>query len=783
MILPTGEPKLPKNAADTFKKQCGVLVRDHVPISVREWNKRKGAADSDYVAERYKDNLWNDIMSHFNLPECENEDAANKLRAKVKQWTLKKMAELFRSWKKKLWKKYRKTKKVPVFEGYLAKQANHWKAFQEYKQSEDAKALSEKNKKNADKKKYHHTLGPGGYETAIPKWDKKEQDLLAKGIIPEPIRDEWEIRARNWFLAHGGSYDEETGDLICSDGLRIPRENWKKIVKEIKEGKRQFTADREKDLLTLVLGNDEHGGRTRGFGPSYPWWLGFARDQDTYRSRARAKKRQQDEENDKFNQLLARLNEQQKQIDELRGVARQEDPGLHIIGAPCKRKSSVAESEAPPDDARRMIEGGPGYPVDGIKESTSCELHQKFKNISMKVAVGQALPSGPDARWHGREIPAGFAKVVVDEIMAGFHDMELDMAGPEDERTLGEVLGGVILWDKNQIKLPGSAPRTTPPPSRRRSPTPPSPPSPPHDDGHHNTSPSRSPPPDLGRPSPPPPAKDTKRKRASKNAPSMSSKRRSSPKRKLSPLPKVPHANLPIRPYDRTDEENARIAKEHYDAQMKKKEPEPRPEYTEKQIAYAKYFMTLPSQYDLHHKPDDYTRTLQKEGQKSRSRASASGSKSSSTTSKKRSDVPQLGQQAKQSIPPLRVLPENVPSLVQGQDLELAKKWAAEWGIPVEDILASQDDRLPKAVVAPKPQFVMGAPLVSKDKLDDLPTNMRYLHTWYLSVSKNGRTMIVARVPREYYGRPEDIHIDFDELFQMYNADALDKSLMSCYCL
>jgi hypothetical protein len=81
-------------------------------------------------------------------------------------------------------------------------------------------------------------------------------------------------------------------------------------VKEIKEEKRKFTPDRAKDLLTLVLGNDEHGGRTRGFGPSYPWWLGFAKDQETYRSRARAKKRQQDEENDKFNQLLARVNEQ-----------------------------------------------------------------------------------------------------------------------------------------------------------------------------------------------------------------------------------------------------------------------------------------------------------------------------------------------------------------------------------------------------------------------------------------------------------------------------------------
>ena len=117
---------------------------------------------------------------------------------------------------------------MPVFEGHLAKQANHWNAFKEYKESEDAKNLSEKNKKNAENKIYHHKLGPGGYETAMPKWDKQEQDMLARGIEPEPIRDEWELRARNWFLAHGGSYDEETGDLLCSDGLRVPRENWKK---------------------------------------------------------------------------------------------------------------------------------------------------------------------------------------------------------------------------------------------------------------------------------------------------------------------------------------------------------------------------------------------------------------------------------------------------------------------------------------------------------------------------------------------------------------------------
>ena len=82
------------------------------------------------------------------------------------------------------------------------------------------------------------------------------------------------------------------------------------MLKEIKDGKLKFKADREKDLLTLVLGNDEHGGRTRGLGPKYPWSLGFAKDIDTYISRARAKQRRDEEDGDRFSQLLARIDSQ-----------------------------------------------------------------------------------------------------------------------------------------------------------------------------------------------------------------------------------------------------------------------------------------------------------------------------------------------------------------------------------------------------------------------------------------------------------------------------------------
>ena len=86
----------------------------------------------------------------------------------------------------------------------------------------------QRNKKNAAKKKYHHNLGQGGYTSAMPKWDKKEAELREKGVIPEPIREEWELRARNWFLGHGCEYDEVTGDIVESDGVRVPgRDGWK----------------------------------------------------------------------------------------------------------------------------------------------------------------------------------------------------------------------------------------------------------------------------------------------------------------------------------------------------------------------------------------------------------------------------------------------------------------------------------------------------------------------------------------------------------------------------
>ena len=129
--------------------------------------------------------------------------------------------------------------------------------------------------------------------------EKKKKENKKRRREEEEEKQKKRRSRRREKIRRGGEEKQKKrrGEVVEEEEKQKQKKKQKKR-RNRRRGKRKFTADREKDLLTLVLGNDEHGGRTRGFGPSYPWWLGFARDQDTYRSRERAKKRQQDEEKD-----------------------------------------------------------------------------------------------------------------------------------------------------------------------------------------------------------------------------------------------------------------------------------------------------------------------------------------------------------------------------------------------------------------------------------------------------------------------------------------------------
>src|SRR3990170_3192474 len=182
------------------------------------------------------------------------------------------MADLFRRWKKELNTMFVDKGKTPEFTGRFEKIRDHWPAFVAYKTSEKGKIVSETNKNNAAKKKFHHRTGSGGYLKARPLWDKAEKDLLAKGVQPATLN--WPDRSRTWFFGVGGTLDPETGECRWTDEqLAIPMKKLQDYITAAQEG--TFILDREKDELTEALGNPEHPRRTRGIPGSVPWVVGF----------------------------------------------------------------------------------------------------------------------------------------------------------------------------------------------------------------------------------------------------------------------------------------------------------------------------------------------------------------------------------------------------------------------------------------------------------------------------------------------------------------------------
>jgi hypothetical protein len=72
-ISEDGEPIAPAAHANKFTRQCGVLVRDNIPITIREWKKTKTEPVS-YICKRLKNMLWMKLMVNFTLPEAPEVD-------------------------------------------------------------------------------------------------------------------------------------------------------------------------------------------------------------------------------------------------------------------------------------------------------------------------------------------------------------------------------------------------------------------------------------------------------------------------------------------------------------------------------------------------------------------------------------------------------------------------------------------------------------------------------------------------------------------------------------
>ena len=119
-----GEPIEPIRTKNAFSAQCGVLVRGKIPISIHQWYKPKEEDPQvSYVNDMQKDDLWTELKENFTLPPEEDPEKP-VIEQLIKYFSLKKMAGLFRRWRKEL-KKFVDKEETPEFIGKYEKIKDH----------------------------------------------------------------------------------------------------------------------------------------------------------------------------------------------------------------------------------------------------------------------------------------------------------------------------------------------------------------------------------------------------------------------------------------------------------------------------------------------------------------------------------------------------------------------------------------------------------------------------------------------------------------------------------
>ena len=118
--------------------------------------------------------------------------------------------------------------------------------------------LSARNTKLAKRNKHHHHLGPGGYYAKEEQFRKMDEEAAVAGNIDVT---NLKVHSRNWIYARSTE--------LSDDNLKFDKPETQEAVLRIlkyaeDKEKGSLKSSRERDELSLGLGNNEHIGRTRG---------------------------------------------------------------------------------------------------------------------------------------------------------------------------------------------------------------------------------------------------------------------------------------------------------------------------------------------------------------------------------------------------------------------------------------------------------------------------------------------------------------------------------------
>jgi hypothetical protein len=95
----------------------------------------------------------------------------------------------------------------------------------------------------------------------------------------------------------------------------------------------------------------------------------------------------------------------------------------------------------------------------------------------------------------------------------------------------------------------------------------------------------------------------------------------------------------------------------------------------------------------------------------------------------------------------------------------------------------SVNPKLPPAMMHSNLKFVMGKPMLTVNVFDKLGQACVHLHNYYINNYKSGQDIIVSYKDRQFLMGDEYLIISFSDLYDLFNLDTLDVSLMRCFTL
>ncbi|XP_021758847.1 uncharacterized protein LOC110723783 [Chenopodium quinoa] len=213
------------------------------------------------VPEADKQTLWNKTKALFHI-----EDGPTKEKEKLFHSGV---ASRFRGFKTRLVSRWiTKTTKPPeksahlmpweIYKGIITKV--DWEKFEGDRTTDEAKAISEKARKNAKQNKHYHHLGSKSYRRSKEQWIKD-------GRYPTDTDGSSSCRVAKrgleWLLARqvpgeGGTW------VITNDETRKVAKKYEEYMQQ--QAKGTFIPQRNVDALCMALGKKDHSGRVYGLG-------------------------------------------------------------------------------------------------------------------------------------------------------------------------------------------------------------------------------------------------------------------------------------------------------------------------------------------------------------------------------------------------------------------------------------------------------------------------------------------------------------------------------------